>query len=89
MRGRALIAFRSVMRSRAKIFKGDAEMLGESRSKILSGFRENQDLTDADDIEHAIKTAEDVVTLLEHNVLQATLDTTTGRYKTKIGENIL
>jgi hypothetical protein len=30
-------------------------MLGESRSKILSGFRENQDLTDADDIEHAIK----------------------------------
>eukprot|EP00038_Savillea_parva_P028342 m.64468 g.64468 ORF g.64468 m.64468 type:complete len:92 (-) comp8227_c0_seq1:199-474(-) len=89
MRGRALAAFRSVMRAREELFKGDAEMLDISRTKALAEFRANRDLTDEDDIEHAIKTAEDVVIVLRHNVVQAKLDTETGRYRTRIHDKIL
>lgn len=42
-------------RAREELFKGDAEMLDISRTKALAEFRANRDLTDEDDIEHAIK----------------------------------
>eukprot|EP00053_Salpingoeca_punica_P009304 m.83275 g.83275 ORF g.83275 m.83275 type:complete len:300 (-) comp14967_c0_seq2:156-1055(-) len=73
-RQEVLQLFRTLLRTRARVFAGDKEALAASRNKIRAGFKDKSSLTDDTEITKAIALAKGVELVLRQNVAQASLN---------------
>lgn len=64
---------RQLIRAQRRAFAGDAEMLRSGHAAILQQFRANRDAA-ADKVPAMLKTADEAIDFLRHNIVQAPLN---------------
>lgn len=66
----ALTAFRRLMRAREMAFKGDAEMLAQSRLAVREEFLRNKDVPEGPVLTELLQGADEATDMLKHHVIQ-------------------
>lgn len=87
IRKEVLRVFKKLHRTRECVFKGDVKTLAAARTEINTKFRNNNNVSDENEIKKLIKLAEDVDKELRTNVVQA-VEKEAGLYQVKIREEV-
>ncbi|KAL3271955.1 hypothetical protein HHI36_022425 [Cryptolaemus montrouzieri] len=88
LRRYVLQSFKTLHKTRKRIFSGDIGALENLRNKINQEYKQNKNINDADKIKEMIKFANEVEFELRTSVIQA-VEVEPGKYEAKITADTL
>lgn len=71
MRIEALTSFKNLMRARKRVFRGDSNMLFQSKRQIYEEYRKNKNVCDVNEISQLIEGAREAARFIEFGLAQA------------------
>ncbi|RIA84387.1 hypothetical protein C1645_808800 [Glomus cerebriforme] len=77
-------AYKQLLRVQKETFKGDTFAIKEAKRKTHEEFLKNKDEIDSNKIQEYINQANEIVSILQKNIVQAKIETAPSEYRFKL-----